>query len=147
MNFIYVYTSLLKRYMSNGEAVDPQLLTPIGERDNDFEVERVVDFSLRNAHSGVMWRGVAYCTDARQPDQNIKQHAQDALRDLAIRSNLPDDIFETGGNCNRIHVSSSATTVELDLICSSIDKSCAHAEDSMSTRLLVQFVQKWYKYQ
>ena len=34
----------------------------------------------------------------RQPPHNIKMHAQDALRDLAARFNMPADIFEKGGN-------------------------------------------------
>ena len=96
--------------MSNGEAVDPQSFTLIGGRENEFEVESIVDYTPKNAHKSgklrkvneliywVKWRGVAYGTDARQPYHNIKHNAQDALRELAIRSNLPADTFEKGGN-------------------------------------------------
>ena len=43
------HTSLLKRYLLNGEAVDPQTLTLIGGQDNQFEVERIVDFFTKVA--------------------------------------------------------------------------------------------------
>ena len=104
------HTSLLKRYVSNGEPVDPQSFTLIGGQENEFEVESIADYTPKNAHKSgklrkvneliywVKWRGVAYGTDVRQPYHNIKQHAQDALKDLAVRSNLPADIFTRGGN-------------------------------------------------
>ena len=116
------HVSLLKPYLSNGEAVDPQSFTLVGGQDNEFEVERIVDFSPKTAHKGgklrkvnkliywVKWRGIAYGTDARQPYQNLKAHAQDALKDLAVRFNLPADIFEKGGN--RMPVLADSVTQE-----------------------------------
>lgn len=104
------HVSLLKAYLSNGEAVDPQSFTLVGGRENEFEVESIVDFTPKTAHKNgklrkvnrliywVKWRGVAYGTDARQSYANLKRHSQEALRELAIRCNLPADIFEKGGN-------------------------------------------------
>ena len=104
------HVSLLKQYLSNGEAVDPQSFTLIGGKDNEFEVERIVDYSPKTAHKNgklrkvneliywVKWRGQAYGQDARQPYQNLKHSASDALQDLACRLKLPADIFEKGGN-------------------------------------------------
>ena len=104
------HASLLKPYLSNGEAVAPQSFTLIGGRDNLFEVESIVDFSPKTVHKNgkprkvseliywVKWRGMEYGLDVRQPYRNLKNSAQDALQDLAGRSNLPLNIFEKGGN-------------------------------------------------
>ena len=104
------HASLLKQYLSNGEAVSPQSFTLIGGQDNQFEVERIVDYSPKNAHKDgklrkineliywVKWRGQAYGIDARQPYTNLKHGAKDALQELAQRFKLPADIFEKGGN-------------------------------------------------
>ena len=101
------HVSLLKQYRSNGEAVDPQSFTLVGGQDNQFEVESIVDFSPKTAHKDgklrkvnelifwVKWRGVEYGIDAHG--------AADALKDLAVKHGLPDDIFERGSN--RIPVS------------------------------------------
>ena len=103
------HASLLKPYLSNGEAVAPQSFTLIGGKDNQFEVERIVDYTPKTAHKTgrlrkvseltfwVKWRGVEYGSDARQPYKNLK-NCQDMLQQLAERLDLPLDIFTKGGN-------------------------------------------------
>ena len=103
------HASLLKRYQSNGEAVAPQSFTLVGGQDDQFEVERIMDYTPKTAHKDgklrkvseliywVKWRGIQYGTDARQPYKNLKG-SQEALQELALRNNLPADIFDKGGN-------------------------------------------------
>ena len=100
------HSSLLKPYRDNGEAVDPQSFTLVGGKDNEFEVESITDYGPKTAHANgklrkaselvfwVKWRGVAAGIDCRQPYANVRKNAESALQDLALRYNLPKDVFE-----------------------------------------------------
>ena len=104
------HVSLLKPYLSNGEAVSPQSFTLVGGKDNEFEVESITDYGPKTAHANgrhrkvselifwVKWRGQAAGTDARQPYNNVKTTASEALQQLALKCGLPADIFEKGSN-------------------------------------------------
>ena len=104
------HVSLLKPYFSNGEAVDPQSFTLIGGRDNEFEVEQVLDCGPKTAHKNgkprkvselyfrVKWRGLPDGKQARQPYANLKATAMQSLSDLAVRLALPADMFEKASN-------------------------------------------------
>ena len=103
------HVSLLKPYISNGEAVDPQSYTLIGGKEHEYEIEQIVDFTPKTAHrSGklrkvneliywVKWRGQAYGLDVKQPLQNLR-NSPEALTELALRFKLPADTFDKGSN-------------------------------------------------
>ena len=103
-------TSVLKPYMSNGEAVDPQSFTLVGGKDNEFEVESIAEYGPKTAHADgrlrkaselifwANWRGRAAGTDAWQPYRNVKTTASEALKELALKHGLPADVFEKGSN-------------------------------------------------
>ena len=130
------HTSLFKLYMSNGEAVDLQSFTLIGWQDDQFEVERIVDFSLMSLHKigkprkineliyWVQWRGVAYGIDARQPYQNVKP-AQAALQDMACRYKLPPDLFAK--DSNRLPMPASTAASRLYAVQLTSKHACKHA--------------------
>ena len=112
------HVSLLKPYLSNGEAVDPQSFTLVGGQDNEFEVESILDYGPKTVHKDgklrkvselffrVKWRGVQEGIEARQPYANLKNTAMQALQDLAKRHSLPPDTFEKASN--RVPVPQSA---------------------------------------
>ena len=124
--------------MSKGEAVDPQSFTLVEGRENEFEVESIVDYTPKNAHeSGKLrkvnelidwakWRGVAYGTHVRQPYHNIKMHAQDALRNLAARSTcLLTSSRKVATECLCLLM----IMQQFNLTCSCIDQTSVCAED------------------
>ena len=104
------HVSLLKPYLTNGEAVDPQSCTLVGSKDNEFEVESITDYSPKTLRKNgkprkvsellflVKWRGQPAGTNARQPYRNVKAGTRDALPELAIRQNLPEDLLEEGSH-------------------------------------------------
>ena len=104
------HVSLLKPFVSNGEAVDPVSFTLQGDKPNEFEVERVYDFGPKSKDSKgrarkvkdlvfyVKWRGVREGIDAEQPYKNLKGTAEDALKQLAKHWGLPDNQFSRPNN-------------------------------------------------
>ena len=102
------HVSLLKPYISNGEPVDPQSFTLVGGKDNEFEVETIVDYAPKTLHQNgksrkvselffyVKWRGIPAGVHERQPFKHLKGTAPEALSDLAIRLGLPSNQFEKG---------------------------------------------------
>ena len=104
------HVSLLKPYIDNGEAADPQSFTFVGGKDNEFEVESILDFEPKTAHKdgkfrkanelifSIKWKGMPLGHHLKQPYPHVSGTASDALRDLARRHNLPDDIFLKGSN-------------------------------------------------
>lgn len=101
------HVSLLKPYLSNGEADDPQSFTLVGGHDDEFELESILDYHPKTLHKSgksrkvselyfiVKWRGVPMGHHARQPFKNLKECA-DALSELATRMLLPADSFSKG---------------------------------------------------
>lgn len=104
------HVSLLKPYVSNGEAVDPQSFTLTGGADNEFEVESIYDYLPKTAHANgkhrkvseliylIKWRGQPKGMHARQPYKNVKGSAEAALTKLAGKFGLPPDLFHKGSN-------------------------------------------------
>ena len=104
------HVSLLKPFLSNGEAVPPQSFTLVGGKDNELEVEYIYGYGPKSLKTNgkprkvselsfwVKWRGIRQGMDARQPYANVKGNALDALRDLAVRWGLPEDTFAKGSN-------------------------------------------------
>ena len=76
-----------------------------GDQLLELEIERIYDFGpktvttqgkarkIKDLHFFVKWRGVRQGVDAKQPYRNVKGTAEDALRDLAIRWQLPENQF------------------------------------------------------
>ena len=104
------HVSLLKPFVSNGEAVDPVWFTLRGGQPLEFEVENIWDFEpktrtqagkarkIKDLSFYVKWRGIRQGVDAVQPYKNVKGTAEDALRKLAIRWKLPEDQFANPNN-------------------------------------------------
>lgn len=104
------HVSLLKPYLDNGEPVDPLSFTLTGGKAEEFEVESIHDYGPKTLHANgrprkvselffkVKWRGCPEGLHARQPYANVKKNAQEALKDLAVRHHLPEDIFSRGAN-------------------------------------------------
>ncbi len=104
------HVSLLKPYLDNGEPVDPLSFTLTGGKAEEFEVECINDYGPKTAHANgkprkvselffkVKWRGCPEGLHARQPYANVKKNAPDALKDLAVRNHLAEDIFSKGSN-------------------------------------------------
>lgn len=103
------HVSLLKPYISNGEAVDPQSFTLVGGKDNEYEVESIADYSPKTPHRDgaarkvseltfhVKWRGLPWGVHVRQPFKNLK-NSPVALTELALKFGLPSTQFEKGSN-------------------------------------------------
>ena len=104
------HVSLLMPYISNGEAVDPQSFTLVGGKDDEFEVESIVDYAPKTLHQNgkarkvselffhVKWRGIPMGMHERQPFKNLKGSAAEALSDLAVKFGFPADQFARGSN-------------------------------------------------
>lgn len=102
--------SLLKPFISNGEAVDPMSFTIKGGKSQELEVEDIFDYEpktrtqrgalrkVRDLTFHVKWRGVRKGIDAEQPYDNVRGTSEDALAGLARRHGLPADIFSKPGN-------------------------------------------------
>ena len=102
------HVSLLKPYISNGEPVDPQSFTLVGGKDDEFEVESIVDYAPKTLHKNgkprkvselffyVKWRGIPAGVHERQPFKHLKGTAPEALSELAVRLGLPSNQFEKG---------------------------------------------------
>ena len=103
------HVSLLKPYISNGEAQDPQSFTLVGGQNDEFEIESISDYFPKTLHKDgkprkvselyfvVKWRGIPMGHHARQPFKNLKGSPH-ALADLAQSLNLPADQFSKGTN-------------------------------------------------
>ena len=104
------HVSLLKPFVSNGEAVDPVSFTIRGGKPLEFEVEKIYDFEpktktrkggarkVKDLTYYVKWRGVREGIDAEQPWKNIKGTTAGALRDMAARWGLPEEQFDNPNN-------------------------------------------------
>ena len=103
------HVSLLKPFISNGEAVDPQSFTLVGGKDDEYEVESIVDYTPKTPHQNgsprkvselvyhVKWRGIPWGVHARQPFKHLK-NCPDALTELAKKFGLPEAQFAKGSN-------------------------------------------------
>lgn len=99
------HVSLLRPYVSNGEAVDPLPFTLVGGQENEWELESILDFRPKTLKkSGVprkvkeleyfcKWLGQEEGIDAWQPYKNLAGSCDESLRLLAERWRLPSDLF------------------------------------------------------
>ena len=104
------HVSLLKPYIDNGEAASPQSFTLVGGKDNEHEVESILDYEPKSCHVdgklrkvkelifSVKWLGQPLGHHLKQPYSNVERHANNALSRLAERFSLPDDIFHKASN-------------------------------------------------
>ena len=104
------HVSLLKPYISNGEAVDPLSFTLKGGKDNEYEVEEIYDYAPKSLHKDgkqrkvselvyyVKWLGLPMGSQARQTYKNVQGTANQSLRKLAQKFNHPKDLFLKGTN-------------------------------------------------
>ena len=104
------HVSLLKPYISNGEPVPPMPFNLIGGSENQFEVQRIIDFRPKSSKQNgaarkikdlsvfVVWLGLPIGTDASQPWSNLKGTCDDALATLAKSWQLPSDTFLKGSH-------------------------------------------------
>ena len=108
--FNVFHVSLLRPFKDNGEAVEPMSFTLIGGKDNEFEVEKVLDFrpktlkangaprKVRELEFLIKWQGLPLGADDWNKFSCFNGGCNDALMELAGRFKLPDDVFLKGGN-------------------------------------------------
>ena len=104
------HVSLLKPYLDNGEAVDPQSFTLVGGKEQEFELESIYNYGPKTTHKNgkprkvselvywVKWRGLPKGMQARQTYKDVKGNADDAFKHLAAHFHHPADLFLKGSN-------------------------------------------------
>ena len=104
------HVSLLRPYISNGEAIEPMSFTLVGGKDSEYEVEAVLDYEPKTRKHGghprhfrdlrfkVKWLGLPLGQEDWQPFSNLQGSCDEALKKLAVRFGFPPSTFEKGNN-------------------------------------------------